>query len=176
MAPLSLLYAIVPAEFADTYSGFQRGAFKLNFLVNNDGQTVCDAFYVDWFSDQFSTLPEPPETVELTRFNFSVDQAFDMARVAYDFSVREFFAHAGYGGTTDGSGNYTVVFETELTGTPRITPVIVNQTDNNQWIKVTSVSTTGFTVNVFANTYAAGVYTGTTPVSGVSLQVTIYGY
>lgn len=54
-----------------------------------------------------------------------------------------------YSGTTNASGNYTVTFGTAYAVAPNVQATIPNQAAVNQFIKVTSVSTTGFTVNVF---------------------------
>lgn len=55
-----------------------------------------------------------------------------------------------YSGTTNASGNYTITFGTAFSTAPNIQASITNQGVNtNQFIKVVSVSTTGFTINVF---------------------------
>lgn len=54
-----------------------------------------------------------------------------------------------YSGTTNGSGNYTVTFSTPYSVAPNIQASISNQSAVNQSIRVSSVSTTGFTVNVY---------------------------
>lgn len=55
-----------------------------------------------------------------------------------------------YSGTTNASGVYTVTFATPYSVAPNIQANIVNQSNTNQFLRVTSVSTTGFTVNAFA--------------------------
>lgn len=54
-----------------------------------------------------------------------------------------------YSGTTNASGVYTVTFGTAYSATPHIQANITNQANLNQFVRVTSVSTTGFTINVF---------------------------
>lgn len=59
-------------------------------------------------------------------------------------------AAKNYSGTTDASGNYTVTFATPYAVAPNVQASIPNQSATNQYIRVTSVSTTGFTVNAYA--------------------------
>lgn len=55
-----------------------------------------------------------------------------------------------YTGTTNASGNYVVTFSTPYSVAPNIQVNIANQgSSTNQFVKVVSASTTGFTVNVF---------------------------
>lgn len=54
-----------------------------------------------------------------------------------------------YSGTTDASGNYTVTFSTAYSTTPNVQASITNQSSGNQFIRVSNVTTTGFTINVF---------------------------
>lgn len=54
-----------------------------------------------------------------------------------------------YSGTTNSSGNYTVTFSSAYSVAPNIQASITNQSVTNQFLKITSVSTTGFTINVF---------------------------
>lgn len=83
-----------------------------------------------------------------------------------------------YSGTTDGSGTYTVVFGTPYSVVPNIQANIVNQSNTNQNLRVTSVSTTGFTVNAFqrnsVNLLGIDVLlSATVNVSGASVDVII---
>lgn len=55
-----------------------------------------------------------------------------------------------YSGSTDGSGTYTVTFSTSYTVAPNVQASIPNQSATNQFVRVSSVSATGFTINVFA--------------------------
>lgn len=55
-----------------------------------------------------------------------------------------------YSGTTNASGVYTVTFPQPYAAAPNIQANIVNQSATNQFLRVTSISATGFTVNVFA--------------------------
>jgi hypothetical protein len=52
-----------------------------------------------------------------------------------------------YSGTTDASGNYTVVYTRSFVTTPTIQPVIANTTET-QLFKITSSTTSGFTVQI----------------------------
>ncbi len=55
-----------------------------------------------------------------------------------------------YSGVTNASGLYTVVFPQAYSVAPSINPSIVNQLLTNQFIRVVSVTTTGFTIHVFS--------------------------
>ncbi len=79
-----------------------------------------------------------------------------------------------YSGTTDGSGNYTVTFGTSYSTPPSIYPTIPNQTATNQYVKVTSVSTTGFTVNAWSFTNILGVLQlGTSVITSLPVEVQV---
>jgi hypothetical protein len=54
-----------------------------------------------------------------------------------------------YSGTTNASGAYTVTFPTSYSTTPNIQANIVNQSATNQYLRISSISTTGFTVNAY---------------------------
>ena len=57
-----------------------------------------------------------------------------------------------YSGTSDSSGVYTVTFGTAFSVAPNIQAGLVNQSSTDHFIRVSSVSATGFTVNVFSRT------------------------
>ena len=77
-----------------------------------------------------------------------------------------------YSGTTNGSGNYTVTFGTAYSVAPNIQANIVGGTNTNL-IKITSVSTTGFTVNVVNRTDVVGLLPTYAVVNGASVDVLI---
>lgn len=54
-----------------------------------------------------------------------------------------------YSGTTNSSGVYTVTFASPYPVAPNIQANVVNQSSTDQFLRITSVSTTGFTINVF---------------------------
>lgn len=82
-----------------------------------------------------------------------------------------------YTGTTDGSGNYTVTYGTAFSTVPDVQPQLQAGT-TSQVVRITSSTTTGFTVNV---TNRASVtllsievlLAATTPVSGASVGVLV---
>ena len=55
-----------------------------------------------------------------------------------------------YSGTTNASGVYTVTFPTAYAVAPNIQANMVNQSATNQFLRISSITTTGFTVNTFA--------------------------
>jgi hypothetical protein len=83
-----------------------------------------------------------------------------------------------YSGTSNASGVYTVTFAQAYSVAPNIQANIVNQSATNQFIRITSISTTGFTVNVFQrnsiNLLGTDVLLfSTANVSGASVDVLI---
>lgn len=85
-----------------------------------------------------------------------------------------------YHGTTNGSGDYTVTFGTPFPTVPTIDPTLKAPTSNRQTVRVTSISTTGFTVRVeerqTLTVLALDVLGVTvTNIAGASLCVTITG-
>lgn len=82
-----------------------------------------------------------------------------------------------YTGTTNGSGNYTVTFGSAYTNVPVISATFIGAT-TNQYLRIVSVSTTGFTVNAygFVTNNILGIInltSATTNISGASIQVLI---
>jgi monoamine oxidase len=56
-----------------------------------------------------------------------------------------------YNGTTNASGDYTVVFTTPFASTPHINPCTLPPANSTTRVRVTAVSTTGFTVKTETN-------------------------
>jgi len=54
-----------------------------------------------------------------------------------------------YSGTTNSSGVYTVTFGTSYSVVPNIQASIINQSSTDQFLRISAISTTGFTINVF---------------------------
>lgn len=55
-----------------------------------------------------------------------------------------------YSGTTNASGVYTVTFPVAYAVAPNIQANMVNQSATNQFLRISSITTTGFTINTFA--------------------------
>lgn len=77
-----------------------------------------------------------------------------------------------YLGSTDGSGNYTVTYGTSFSNVPDIQPQLQGGS-NTQLIKITSTTTSGFTVNVQNRTDTLGLLPSYAAVSGVSVGVLV---
>lgn len=82
-----------------------------------------------------------------------------------------------YAGSTDGSGNYTVTYSTPFSTVPDVQPQIQSGTPS-QVVRITSSTTTGFTVQVTnrASVSLLGIevlLASTTPVSGSSVGVLV---
>jgi len=57
-----------------------------------------------------------------------------------------------YSGTSDSSGAYTVTFANSFVVAPAVNPSLPNQSNTDHFYRITSVSTTGFTINVYSRT------------------------
>ena len=84
-----------------------------------------------------------------------------------------------YSGTTNASGAYTVTFPVAFSAAPVVQPSIPNQSATNVFFRVTSVSTTGFTVNVFqrSSVNLLGIdvlLSSTTNVASTNIDVSIF--
>lgn len=75
-----------------------------------------------------------------------------------------------FSGTTNASGNYTVTFGASYSVAPNIQANIIGGSNTNL-IKITSVSTTGFTVNVVNRTDVVGLLPSYANVNGASVDV-----
>lgn len=77
-----------------------------------------------------------------------------------------------YSGPTNASGNYTVTFVPAYAAAPNIQANIIGGS-NTQTIKITSISTTGFTVNVTNRADVVGLLPSYSNVTGASVDVVI---
>lgn len=77
-----------------------------------------------------------------------------------------------FSGTTNSSGNYTVVFTTAYPATPNIQANIIGGSNTDK-IKITSITTTGFTVNVVNRTDTLGLLPSYANVNGASVQALV---
>src|SRR6185369_3760728 len=77
-----------------------------------------------------------------------------------------------YSGTTSGSGTFVVTFSSSYSVSPNIQANIIGGTDS-QIIKITSVSTSGFTVNVRNRTDVVGLLPSWSNVNGANVDVLI---
>lgn len=77
-----------------------------------------------------------------------------------------------YSGTTSGAGVYTVTFGTAYATAPDVQPQLINPTDN-QFVRVTAVSTTGFTVNARSRTDVVGLLPAFANLNGATVSVLV---
>lgn len=77
-----------------------------------------------------------------------------------------------YSGTTSGSGTYTVTFPTAYVVAPNIQANIINATDT-QSLRITSVSTTGFTVLARNRTDTLGLLPSYANLNGAAVDVVV---
>lgn len=77
-----------------------------------------------------------------------------------------------YSGSTNSSGNYTVTFGTAYSVAPNVQANIIGGS-NTQTIKITSVSTTAFTVNVTNRNEVLGLLPTYSNVSAASVDVIV---
>lgn len=78
-------------------------------------------------------------------------------------------------GTTNASGVFTYTFPNAYLTPPNVQASVTNQTNPNQQLRVSSVTTTGFTVNVYQRNAVTllGIevlLSATTPVSGATID------
>lgn len=77
-----------------------------------------------------------------------------------------------FSGTTNSSGNYTVTFGTSYSVAPNIQGNIIGGSNTNI-IKITSITTTGFTVNVVNRTDTLGLLPSYANVNGAAVDVIV---
>lgn len=77
-----------------------------------------------------------------------------------------------YNGTTNGSGVYTVTFSTPYPSTPDVQPTWIGAGDTNSW-RVTSVSSSSFTVLARNRTDVIGLLPSFSNVSGATIGVLV---
>lgn len=83
-----------------------------------------------------------------------------------------------YSGTTNGSGIYTVVFPVAFSVTPNIQASMPVQANTNQYLRISALSTTGFTVNAYSfntNTLLGivGLVSATTALSSIAVDAMV---
>lgn len=83
-----------------------------------------------------------------------------------------------YSGTTDGSGDYAVVFAKAFPAVPHINPVTYPAADSDTRARVIAASTTGFTIRTEKNVGLVVLSLtvlgfGTSPVTGVPVRVLV---
>lgn len=97
------------------------------------------------------TNSSPDQTVSLTGgTDISIIGSYPSFTVSYSGIRQE-----TYSGTTNASGVYTITFTDPYDTAPNIQASITNQSSTNQFIRVSSVSTTGFTINVYQRNSAS---------------------
>lgn len=144
---------IIPKHIANTY---QHKANVLYNHVYDKGQT-----------DSIAALMLTQEEADLLYKGISYTPAWGDVTGKPTIKRQE-----TYSGTTNGSGTYTVTFSTSYSVAPNIQANIINGTDN-QIIRITDVSTTGFTVLVRNRTDVVGLLPSYSNVNGASVDVLI---
>lgn len=77
-----------------------------------------------------------------------------------------------YNGSTDVNGDYTVIFPSSYTTVPFVKASIPNQSSPNQFVRVSSVSQTGFTINAYGfDTLGSALQIDTTPIQSLTISV-----
>lgn len=77
-----------------------------------------------------------------------------------------------YSGTTNASGNYMITFSSSYLVAPNIQANIISGSNTNL-IKITSIATTGFTINVVNRADVVGLLPSYTNVNGASVDILI---
>ncbi len=112
-------------------------------IINVPNYTVTAGTGIN-ISSNIITNIAPDQTVSLTGSNGIVTSG-----TYPNFIIAKTKKQETYSGTTNASGVYTVVFGVAYSLAPNIQANIINQSSTNQFLRVSSVSTTGFTINVF---------------------------
>lgn len=94
------------------------------------------------------------------------------------FTISKSKRQETYSGTTSGSGTYSVTFSAAYSVAPNIQMSITNQSVTNQYARVSSISTTGFTINVYSYSTNSllgiiSLISSTTNINGASVDVLI---
>lgn len=80
--------------------------------------------------------------------------------------------HESFTGTTNASGNYSVTFAQAFTTAPDVQAQLINPADND-FIRVTSITTTGCVVNARRRTDVVGLLPSFSNLNGASVTVLI---
>lgn len=113
------------------------------------------------------TNSAPDQTVSLTGSN-----GITTSGTYPNFTIATTKRQETYSGTTNGSGAYTVTFGTAYGVAPNIQANIIGGSNTNL-IKITSISTTGFTVNVVNRVDVIGLLPTYSNVSGAVVDTLI---
>lgn len=134
-----------PAESGYLISIYTESFFELNYDTNPNslegrlGQTAFTNEYPHL--DQRPTIPASPVNADWNAGSGLAEILNKPGHLSKRVEV--------YSGSTNGSGNYTVTFGTAYPSPPYVVPTIPNQSSVNQYVRVTAVSTTGFTVHAY---------------------------
>jgi hypothetical protein len=111
-----------------------------NLILKNNSSSSLAANRIMCSSG--SNITVPPMRTAVARYDSTLSHWYTMDST--NTKRQEF-----YSGTSDGSGNYTVVFANPFSVAPNIQCQHTNPSTNMQFIKVTAISTTGFTINAY---------------------------
>lgn len=153
----------------DTVSLSARLNSKFAFPSGNTSQYIRG-------DGSLSSFPAiPTNTNQLTNGSGFIDNTYYSAGTGISISggvISRSKKQETFSGTTNSSGNYTVTFGAAYSVAPNIQANIIGGTNTNL-IKITSVSTTGFTVNVVNRTDVVGLLPSYANVNGAAVDVLI---
>lgn len=165
------------------YNGSTNTLGFLDSLVSKSTSDLAEGSNLYYTSSRFNTAFSAKSTSDLAEGSneyFTTSRArasvsagngisYNSSTGVISFSKRK----ETYSGTTDSSGNYTVTFGTSYSVAPNIQANIIGGSNTNI-IKITSITTTGFTVNVVNRTDALGLLPTYSNVNGANVDCLIH--
>lgn len=153
-----------------------------NAFASKSTTNLTEGVNLYWTSTRFNTAFSSKTTTDLAE---GTNQYFTNSRARSALSGGAGISYSNstgiitlakriepYSGTTNASGQFTVTFSTAYSVAPNIQANIINGTDT-QNIRITAISTTGFTVLVRNRTDVVGLLPSWSNVSGASVDVLI---
>lgn len=159
------------------YTAYNGSSNPLNFLTSINSSAVTTALGYTPYNGTTNTnnyigTSGARSALSLTATRTSGTPTYTSSTGVLDVPIIK--RQESYKGTTDASGNYTITFSVSYSSTPHIQANPIGGT-TEIFLKIVSVSTTGFVVNVFqrVSVLSLALSTATTPVSGATVDVFI---
>jgi hypothetical protein len=158
------------AEFKSDLINYNGATDRQAYILLGE-TTLKDTPVRIYYYDASSTATADGEDV-VTAVGMGVGRFIKAPIQEFNPGVPSFKRQETYSGSTNGSGVYTVTFGTSYSVAPNIQASIVGGSNTNI-LKVTSVSTTGFTITVVNRTDVLGLLPTYSNVSGALVDVLV---